>query len=75
MPDTLGFDESQLAMMYKGGLPPMVVNAKQLSWIVKRRLARDVADEKPVKKSIGRSLHAKRRHMHEVSGFTVNRKS
>jgi CCAAT-binding transcription factor (CBF-B/NF-YA) subunit B len=70
MPDSLGFDEAQLAMIYRYRLPPMVVNAKQIEWISKRRPVRRLLDDTPIKKSNGRSLHAKRRHLNEVSAFT-----
>ena len=65
--DSLGFNECQLATCSDN--PPMVVNSKQLSWILKRRDARLASIPSPCKMK-GRSLHALRRHQNEMSKFT-----
>ena len=62
-----GLSEVDLAMMTKEAV--MVVNDKQLPWIQKRREIRKVVVTER-KKMVGRSLHAKRRYINEVSGFT-----
>jgi hypothetical protein len=73
VPDSLGLDECMLALTCKD-VPPMVVNSKQIAWMLKRREKRKREDDSPRKS--GRSLHAKKRYeTGERSGFTIKGKS
>jgi CCAAT-binding transcription factor (CBF-B/NF-YA) subunit B len=70
IPNTVEVTECDLALLSPAE-PAMVVNAKQLAWIQRRRLARQMSWAVVKKeKMLGRSLHAKRRYEKEVSGFT-----
>ena len=65
--DSIGQNECLFALTSDN--PPMVVNSKQIVWMLKRRESRLRVLPSPCKMP-GRSLHAIRRHQTENSGFT-----